>query len=876
MKKLFLSIVLCCLASIYSDTYFAQILNSESFDANQFLPTGWSSVGTTQNWARSTTFSAPITGGPHTGNGMARMRFPNNGTGTSVTETIASPVFDLTGRGTNVVPVSFWIYRDSLMPANFDSLVVLVNTTNSLSGAQTLGVIARNRSINIPNTQPVNGWYQYTFNIPPSFAGSSNYILFKGTAYGPSNTARRIYIDDVEWTAFPPVCSGTPTPGTLSAPTTTFCGGIGNTTIALNNPGTGTGISYTWFTSSNLSGPYIALTNTGTAWPTGNLNTTQYYYVQVNCSGSGLSSNTDTLAIVVNTAPLPVVNISMTNDTICQGDNLILSASGAQSYTWSTQQNPNLGTGNTITVNPMNTTTYTLVGTDANGCPSSPTTQTIVVGRKPIINNLNNSNNQLCAGGSSTLTVQATSGVGGPGGGGVTLTYLWNPSGATTASTTVSPAQTTQYFVTVFGQFGCNSTDSTIVSVDPNAVSPTVSLNQDSIDVCQGQGIAFDLIANSPNTSVSYEWSANGQILPETSATLNITPGNQNTIYTVLITDPTNGCTASAVAYLLVHPTPNVNATTTTSTVCLNGSAIVNAQVFGGPGGNNAANTYTWSPGGYTTQLATVTPTIDTYYTVVVTTPFGCTNTDSVQITIDPNQVSPNLSLSASATAMCAGSLIPVDLTATTDALNPSFQWTPNFINQNSPTITINPQNTMNVSVTVTDQNGCTTATGIQILILAAPTASASFESLPNNVVNFTNTSQNGTTYFWDFGDGSTSTDLNPSHIYLSEGTWNVMLVSSNAGCSDTTYFSVNSSMAAINSFENAFRLYPNPVQNELNLDGVAGAKVQILDLTGKILLTTNLINEKSQLDLRALSPGIYVVLIQDASKTVIQQIIKN
>lgn len=114
MKKLFLSFVLCCLASIYSDTYFAQIINSESFDANQFLPTGWLSVGTTQNWARSTTFSAPITRGPHTGNGMARMRFPNNGTGTSVTETIASPVFDITGRGTNVVPVSFWIYRDSL------------------------------------------------------------------------------------------------------------------------------------------------------------------------------------------------------------------------------------------------------------------------------------------------------------------------------------------------------------------------------------------------------------------------------------------------------------------------------------------------------------------------------------------------------------------------------------------------------------------------------------------------------------------------------------------------------------------------------------------------------------------------------------------
>jgi hypothetical protein len=319
----------------------------------------------------------------------------------------------------------------------------------------------------------------------------------------------------------------------------------------LTNAASGTGINYTWYTSSNQAGPYVALTNSGSTWLTGNLNATQYYYVQVNCSASGLAANTDTLAIVVNTAPLPIVSISMANDTICQGDTLTLNALGALTYTWSTQQNPTLGTGTSIAVSPMNSTTYTLVGIDAAGCPSAPVSQAIVVGRKPIINNLTNTNTNLCNGGSSTLTVQATSGVGGPGGGGVTLSYNWAPNVGNTASVTVAPTQTTLYTVTVIGQYGCSSSDTTTVVVDPTLVSPTVTLNQDSINVCQGQATTIDLMAISPNTGIVYAWSSNGQPLTETTPNLSVTPGNQTASYTVSVTDQSNGCSSTATAIIL-------------------------------------------------------------------------------------------------------------------------------------------------------------------------------------------------------------------------------------------------------------------------------------------------------------------------------------
>jgi PKD repeat protein len=59
----------------------------------------------------------------------------------------------------------------------------------------------------------------------------------------------------------------------------------------------------------------------------------------------------------------------------------------------------------------------------------------------------------------------------------------------------------------------------------------------------------------------------------------------------------------------------------------------------------------------------------------------------------------------------------------------------------------------------------------------------ANFEFSPqinlNNTIeiNFTNTSQNSTTYFWDFGDGNSSTVKNPTHKYTNAGFYKVILL---------------------------------------------------------------------------------------------------
>lgn len=64
--------------------------------------------------------------------------------------------------------------------------------------------------------------------------------------------------------------------------------------------------------------------------------------------------------------------------------------------------------------------------------------------------------------------------------------------------------------------------------------------------------------------------------------------------------------------------------------------------------------------------------------------------------------------------------------------------------------------------------------------------ASSNFSCVSPSTINFTNTSINGSTYAWDFGDGSTSTATNPSHTYTSTGTYTVTLITTGTSVCNT------------------------------------------------------------------------------------------
>lgn len=134
------------------------------------------------------------------------------------------------------------------------------------------------------------------------------------------------------------------------------------------------GTSYLWTPASGIIGSNT--TQTVVVQPTTNTSYT------VSVVGPGGCISTDTINLTIN--PSPNVTASSPDNTICIGSSTTVTGSGATSYTWIPTvglQNPNLST---TTANPTTTTTYQVVGTNANGCTDTASI-TIIVNPLPLV-----------------------------------------------------------------------------------------------------------------------------------------------------------------------------------------------------------------------------------------------------------------------------------------------------------------------------------------------------------------------------------------------------------------------------------------------------------------------------------------------------------
>ena len=278
----------------------AQINNSESFDGTTFVPSGWTNLLTsgTNTWTRVTSGTSPTTT-PHSGAGYAKF---NSYSANSGIRSLVTPVIDLSGRGSASISVSFWMYRDSGYNTTADKIDVLYNTSASTTGATSLGTI--NRAIGLSPTVSSNGWYQYTYSVPSSFNGATNYLILRATsAYGDN-----IYIDDVAWQSFPNSCSGTPTAGTVSpSATQNICAGTTPTSLALSGYTTATGITFQWMQSTDGTTYSNVTTGTGgtttTYTPAAFGGSTIYYKCRVTCTASSAYADSSPVTVSPQVAP---------------------------------------------------------------------------------------------------------------------------------------------------------------------------------------------------------------------------------------------------------------------------------------------------------------------------------------------------------------------------------------------------------------------------------------------------------------------------------------------------------------------------------------------------------------------------------------------
>lgn len=162
-------------------------------------------------------------------------------------------------------------------------------------------------------------------------------------------------------------------------------------------------------------------------------------------------------------------------------------------------------------------------------------------------------------------------------------------------------------------------------------------------------------------------------------------------------------------------------------------------------------------------------------------------------------------------------------------------------------------------------------------IVECSPLPTAGFTYNANGTtVNFQNNSLNGTTYYWNFGDGSVSTQGNASHTYATTGNYIVKLMVSNACGSDTIEQTIDV-VTGLNSPElSGFSIHPNPATDKVfvSLGNINNAIFELSDIQGKSVIRKNIDQSEHLLMLENLDKGVYFVKINSSKIAIVRKLV--
>lgn len=379
----------------------------------------------------------------------------------------------------------------------------------------------------------------------------------------------------------------------------------------------------------------------------------------------------------------------------------------------------------------------------------------------------------------ASLTGMATVNVVGAG----PFSYVWSPNVSTTNSAIGLAAGV--YTVTITDQSnGCTAVDTMHVMANN-----TLAVNTSWSDsICPGASSTMIANALAATPPVIYNWS--GGLLNQ--ATNTVTPAASIT-YTLNIIDA-NGCTAGPLLFPITIAGPVSLTASGASPICAGGGTTMNATASGGDG----TYSYNWMPGNLSGASVTVTPPVTTIYTVTVTDGCGQTATQNVQIVV---QQLPVVSFTADTTVGCTPLLVNFTID-TTGFGNAAFLW--NFDDNGTSSTAVNPAHTFlsagchDISLTVTVPPGCAVTQTYPCMIrtiaqpVAAFTATPPVTDIEHPTIELDNTSSNGTGWYWNYGDSTSSNYFEQDHTYEVPGIYPVYLIAMNdSGCSDTAWMTI-------------------------------------------------------------------------------------
>jgi len=433
---------------------------------------------------------------------------------------------------------------------------------------------------------------------------------------------------------------------------------------------------------------------------------------------------------------------------------------GPYTYAWNTTP-----VQNGITATNLTSGTYLLTVTDANGCTA---TQNVIVAEPfPIGINLSHQQNVSCFSGSNgSLTVNVT-------GGQAPFNYNWNNNAFPNAAN-ISNLSAGVYLLSISDANGCiANTQFTITEPNELNLSTTAVIDVSCNGLSDGV-IQTNTIGGTP--PYSYQWTPALTNQPNVS-------GLSGGYYVGIVTD-SEGCVDTTGA-TINEPTPVGTIALGDDTICPGQFTTISASAFGGVGNY----TYQWSNSN-TNASQQVSPGATSTYFVTATDGNGCVGTtDSVVVLVnDLNLVTLSV---VPDTTVCVGDPYTLSAAVTGGIGNYLFTWN-NGLGQGPGPFVVSPNANTNYVVTITDVCGNIKSETISVNVENLPNV----DLLPQSAVNcgeanlsFQNfqSNPNGFTYYWDFGDNTSSSQEEPIKAYNQSGVYPVILtVTSPFGCSNS------------------------------------------------------------------------------------------
>ncbi|MDX2287147.1 MAG: gliding motility-associated C-terminal domain-containing protein [Bacteroidia bacterium] len=406
--------------------------------------------------------------------------------------------------------------------------------------------------------------------------------------------------------------------------------------------------------------------------------------------------------------------------------------------------------------------TYQLEVEDSKGCRDAFQAQ--ITEPAPLGIQVTDLSNVPCFGGASgTVTLAATGGV---------TPYAFSDDGILyTPATTLDSLRAGAYILRVRDANGCTAEAQAEIQ-EPDEILGEISVSPVTCPEDSNGRAEVSVAGGTPD--YQYLWT-NGSTLSSAS---DLAPGN----HVVLVTDA-NGCQISVSTEVLSPPLIVFDTTWATDVRCFGDQT---ATLFASARGGQGTLVYSWSNGALDSLVQNVGVG---EYTVTVTDSGGCAVQDTLEVEGPPPIV---VEIVNEEDAFCDLDNGSVTVLATGGTPGYAYAWLTEPRQEGPQAIGLAPGD---YAVLVTDSNRCellynVTVEGAPLPVAAFTTDYAPLDSfvIPVIGVQLINLSQHASGYIWDFGDGNTSTETDPLHVFADTGTYRIVLIAldPNGLCPDT------------------------------------------------------------------------------------------